>query len=86
MIDFAGSGWRKLHPHGGRLERFVTPRSLAEAENVQAWGFVALPQARSLHSPGHAVGWVERGETERSGRWWVSRRWSSAQRETQLSG
>ena len=29
VIDFAGEDWRKLHPHGGRLERFVTPRSLA---------------------------------------------------------
>jgi phosphohistidine phosphatase len=34
VIDFAGRSWRKLHAHGGRLERFVTPRSLAEAENV----------------------------------------------------
>jgi len=31
MIEFAGGDWRKLHPHGGRLERFVTPRSLAAA-------------------------------------------------------
>jgi phosphohistidine phosphatase len=28
VIDFAETGWRKLHPRGGRLERFVTPRSL----------------------------------------------------------
>ncbi len=28
VIDFAGEDWRKLHPQGGRLERFVTPRSL----------------------------------------------------------
>jgi phosphohistidine phosphatase len=28
VIDFAGEDWRKLHPKGGRLERFVTPRSL----------------------------------------------------------
>jgi phosphohistidine phosphatase len=34
VIDFAGKDWRKLHPHGGRLERFVTPRSLAEADRV----------------------------------------------------
>jgi phosphohistidine phosphatase len=25
---------RKLHVHGGRLERFVTPRSLAAADRV----------------------------------------------------
>ena len=31
VIDFAGNDWRKLHPKGGRLERFVTPRSLREA-------------------------------------------------------
>jgi phosphohistidine phosphatase len=30
IIDFAPGSWAKLHPHGGRLERFVTPRSLAE--------------------------------------------------------
>jgi phosphohistidine phosphatase len=34
VIDFTGKDWRKLHPHGGRLERFVTPRSLAEADRV----------------------------------------------------
>ena len=34
VIDFAGKDWRKLHPHGGRLERFVSPRSLAEADRV----------------------------------------------------
>jgi phosphohistidine phosphatase len=34
VIDFAGRNWRMVHAHGGRLERFVTPRSLAEAENV----------------------------------------------------
>jgi phosphohistidine phosphatase len=33
-IDFAGKDWRKLHPHGGRLDRFVTPRSLAAADHV----------------------------------------------------
>lgn len=27
-IDFVGDDWRQLHAHGGRLERFVTPRSL----------------------------------------------------------
>jgi phosphohistidine phosphatase len=30
IIDFASGGWAKLHPHGGRLERFITPRSLTE--------------------------------------------------------
>jgi phosphohistidine phosphatase len=34
VIDFAGNAWRKLHPHGGRLERFVTPRTLAAADRV----------------------------------------------------
>jgi phosphohistidine phosphatase len=34
VIDFAGDDWRKLHAHGGRLERFVTPRSLAAADRV----------------------------------------------------
>jgi phosphohistidine phosphatase len=34
VIDFAGKDWRKVHPHGGRLERFVTPRSLASADRV----------------------------------------------------
>jgi phosphohistidine phosphatase len=33
VIDFAGNNWRKLHPHGGRLERFVTPSSLAAAND-----------------------------------------------------
>jgi phosphohistidine phosphatase len=28
VIDFAGDNWHTLHFHGGRLERFVTPRSL----------------------------------------------------------
>ena len=31
VIDFAGENWRKLHAHGGRLERFVSPRSLTAA-------------------------------------------------------
>jgi phosphohistidine phosphatase len=31
VIDFAGGDWRALRPHGGRLERFVTPRSLKGA-------------------------------------------------------
>jgi phosphohistidine phosphatase len=34
VIDFAADAWRKLHAHGGRLERFVTPRSLAAADRV----------------------------------------------------
>jgi phosphohistidine phosphatase len=34
VIDFAGDSWHKLHPHGGRLERFVSPRSLAAADRV----------------------------------------------------
>jgi phosphohistidine phosphatase len=34
VIDFAGKDWRKLHAHGGRLEHFVTPRSLAQADRV----------------------------------------------------
>lgn len=28
VIDFAGEDWRQLHVNSGRLERFVTPRSL----------------------------------------------------------
>jgi phosphohistidine phosphatase len=31
VIDFAHDNWRKLHAHGGRLERFVSPRSLTAA-------------------------------------------------------
>ena len=31
VIDFAGHEWRTLHPHGGRLDRFVSPRLLAKA-------------------------------------------------------
>jgi len=34
IIDFAAENWRKLHPRGGRLERFVTPRSLTTADRV----------------------------------------------------
>jgi len=30
-IDFALDDWSKLHPHSGRLERFVTPKSLTAA-------------------------------------------------------
>jgi phosphohistidine phosphatase len=28
IIDFAFDQWDKLHPRSGRLERFVTPKSL----------------------------------------------------------
>jgi phosphohistidine phosphatase len=31
VIDFAGSDWPKLHPRSGRLERFITPKSLRSA-------------------------------------------------------
>ena len=31
VIDFAYDDWRKLHPQSGRLERFVTPKSLDPA-------------------------------------------------------
>jgi phosphohistidine phosphatase len=34
VIDFAGKDWRKVHPHGGRLERLISPRSLAAADRV----------------------------------------------------
>jgi phosphohistidine phosphatase len=33
VIDFSGEDWRKLRPESGRLERFVTPRSLKAATN-----------------------------------------------------
>lgn len=32
-IDFAYDEWQKLHPQSGRLERFVTPRSLDPTTN-----------------------------------------------------
>lgn len=31
VIDFAFDDWSKLHPQSGRLERFVTPKSLETA-------------------------------------------------------
>ena len=31
VIDFAIAQWSKLHPHSGRLERFVVPRMLETA-------------------------------------------------------
>jgi phosphohistidine phosphatase len=34
VIGFAGAEWRDLHFQGGRLEHFVTPRSLATADRV----------------------------------------------------
>jgi phosphohistidine phosphatase len=33
IIDFAFDNWSKLHPQSGRLERFVSPRSLESAAN-----------------------------------------------------
>jgi phosphohistidine phosphatase len=33
IIDFAFDNWNKLHPQSGRLERFVTPKSLGAAAN-----------------------------------------------------
>jgi len=31
IIDFAFDSWAKLHPQSGRLERFITPKSLGAA-------------------------------------------------------
>ena len=31
VIDFALDAWGRLHPHAGRLDRFVTPRSIMAA-------------------------------------------------------
>lgn len=33
LIDFALDNWSKLHPQSGRLERFVSPKSLEAAAN-----------------------------------------------------
>lgn len=33
IIDFALDNWGKLHPRSGRLERFVSPKSIAAATN-----------------------------------------------------
>jgi phosphohistidine phosphatase len=33
IIDFALDSWSKLHPHAGRLERFVDPKLIASATN-----------------------------------------------------
>lgn len=31
VIDFAFDGWSRLHPHSGRLDRFVSPKALDNA-------------------------------------------------------
>ena len=33
IIDFAFDAWSKLHPQCGRLERFVSPKTLDAAAN-----------------------------------------------------
>jgi phosphohistidine phosphatase len=33
IIDFAFDDWSKVHPHSGRLERFVSPKTLEAAAN-----------------------------------------------------
>ncbi len=33
VVDFAFDDWSKVHPHSGRLERFVSPKSLEAAAN-----------------------------------------------------
>jgi phosphohistidine phosphatase len=33
IVDFALDDWRKLHPHSGRLERFVSPKTLEATAN-----------------------------------------------------
>jgi phosphohistidine phosphatase len=33
VIDFAVAAWTRVHNHSGRLDRFVTPRSIATATN-----------------------------------------------------
>jgi phosphohistidine phosphatase len=33
IIDFAVDDWSKLHPQSGRIERFVTPKSIDAATN-----------------------------------------------------
>src|SRR6202030_2399453 len=32
-IDFAADAWSRIHDHSGRLDRYVTPRSIAAATN-----------------------------------------------------
>jgi phosphohistidine phosphatase len=31
VIDFAAEAWPKMHDHSGRLDRFITPRSVTPA-------------------------------------------------------
>jgi phosphohistidine phosphatase len=33
VIDFAAEAWSTIHDHSGRLDRYVTPRSIAAATN-----------------------------------------------------
>lgn len=33
VVEFAFDDWRKIHPQSGRLERFVTPKSIDPATN-----------------------------------------------------
>ena len=33
IVDFPSDGWDKLHPQSGRLERFVSPKTLEAAAN-----------------------------------------------------
>ena len=33
VIDFAVAAWTRVHDHSGRLDRFITPRSIAAATN-----------------------------------------------------
>jgi phosphohistidine phosphatase len=33
VIDFAADAWSAIHDHSGRLDRYVTPRSIAAATN-----------------------------------------------------
>jgi phosphohistidine phosphatase len=33
VVDFPSDVWAKLHPQSGRLERFVSPRTLETAAN-----------------------------------------------------
>ena len=33
IIDFAFDDWNRLHPHSGRLERFVSPKTLEATAN-----------------------------------------------------
>ena len=33
IVEFAFDDWGRLHPHSGRLERFVSPKSLEAAAN-----------------------------------------------------